>query len=157
MALVLEFVWAYVASFAFSVIFNIRGRKLFFSALGGALAWLVFSGLTPVVPEDIPRYLLATIAASCYAEAMARLHRVPVTVYLAVGIIPLVPGNGIYTTMKYCISGESQLFLDTGLHTFAIAGSLALGIVLVTSLVRLMGALRRRISAAGGAPNGRPE
>lgn len=39
--------------------------------------------------------------------------------------------------MEYCIAGNTQMFLETGLHTLGIAGALALGILLVSSLNRL--------------------
>ena len=145
MRLFIEFIGAYIGSLGFGVIFNIRGRKLLFAAFGGAAAWVVYSGLAPVIPGEVMRYLLGTIVAAAYAEILARVHRVPVTLYLVSGIMTLVPGNGIYTTMKYCISGESQLFLETGLHTFAIAGALALGIVLVATVTKMITHLRRRL------------
>jgi uncharacterized membrane protein YjjB (DUF3815 family) len=39
--------------------------------------------------------------------------------------------------MKYCASGDMTMFMTTGVHTLALAGAIALGIVLVTSLVRM--------------------
>ena len=66
-----------------------------------------------------------------------------VTGYLLVALFPLVPGGGIYYTMEYCIAGNTQMFLETGLHTLGIAGALALGILLVSSLNRLFGMPRR--------------
>ena len=55
-----------------------------------------------------------------------------------VGILPFVPGGGIYYTMEYCLSGDTQLFLSTGIHTFGVAGAVAVGLLLVSSLVRLL-------------------
>ena len=56
---------------------------------------------------------------------------------LTIGILPLVPGGGIYYTMEYCVSGQTSQFIETGIHTFAIAGALAVGVLIVSSLVRL--------------------
>ena len=68
---------------------------------------------------------------------MARLRRKPATGYLLVALFPLVPGGGIYYTMEYCIAGNTDLFLETGLHTLGVAGVLALGVLLVSSVVRM--------------------
>ena len=56
--------------------------------------------------------------------------------FLIVGILPLVPGAGIYYTMEYCVSGNQIAFGQSLVHTLAVAGALALGIVLISSLFR---------------------
>jgi uncharacterized membrane protein YjjB (DUF3815 family) len=128
--------YAFAACFAFSVVFNMRGKILLFASLGGALGWFVYLLCGPV-QNDIIQFFLATIAISVYSEIMARVHRAPVTGYLLVSLLPLVPGGGIYYTMEYCIIGNTEMFLETGIHTLGIAGALALGILLVSSFVRL--------------------
>ncbi|MBP3539326.1 MAG: threonine/serine exporter family protein, partial [Oscillospiraceae bacterium] len=47
------------------------------------------------------------------------------------------PGAGIYYTMSYALSGEGQLALSKGLETAGIAGSLAVGILLVSTIFRM--------------------
>ena len=68
---------------------------------------------------------------------MARVNKNPATGYLMVGLLPLVPGGGLYYTMRYGIEGDMSNFLNKGLNTLGIAGSLAVGILLVLSAVRL--------------------
>jgi len=68
---------------------------------------------------------------------MARIRKAPVTIFQIIAMLPLVPGSGIYHTMEYAIAGNTNLFLETGIHTLAIAGALSIGIILVSSLVRL--------------------
>lgn len=128
--------YAFAACLGFSVVFNMRGKILLFASLGGALGWLVYLLCGPA-QNDILQFFLATIAISVYSEIMARVHRAPVTGYLLVSLLPLVPGGGIYYTMEYCIIGNTEMFLETGIHTLGIAGALALGILLVSSFVRL--------------------
>jgi len=128
--------YAFTACLAFSVVFNMRGKMLVFASLGGTLGWLVYL-LCGSLQNDIMQFFLATVAISIYSEIMARVHKVPVTGYLLVALLPLVPGGGIYYAMEYCIIGNTDLFLETGLHTLGIAGALAMGILLVSSFVRL--------------------
>lgn len=129
-------VYAFAACAAFSIVFNMRGKTLFFASLGGALGWLVYL-LSGPVQNDILQFFFATVAISVYSEMMARIHKAPVTGYLLVALLPLVPGGGIYYTMEYCIIGNTDMFLETGLHTLGIAGALAMGILLVSSFVRI--------------------
>ncbi len=109
---------------------------LVFASLGGALGWLVYLLWNPL-QNDILQFFLGTVALSVYSEVMARVHKTPVTGYLLVALLPMVPGGGIYYTMEYCIIGNTDMFLETGLHTLGIAGALAMGVLLVSSFVRL--------------------
>ena len=75
---------------------------------------------------------------SIYAEVFARIHKTPVTIYLVAGLIPLVPGSGIYRTMEYCVMGENQLFWETGLYTLEIAAVIGFAMICVSSIVRIL-------------------
>ena len=78
------------------------------------------------------------MAIAVYAELMARLRRCPVTGYLLVGLLPLVPGGGIYYAMRHCVDGEIDLFLDSLLQTLGMAAALAVGAMVASSLFRAL-------------------
>ncbi|WP_414150262.1 threonine/serine exporter family protein [Acetobacterium carbinolicum] len=130
--------YAFGASLAFAIVFNIPRNKLLLSAFGGMLGQLVYVIFQLVITNDVLPYLLATIAISLYAEVLARLTKSPTTIFLAVALIPLVPGGGIYYTMLYFINGEIDLGISTGVHTMLISGALAVGIIMVSSTVNLV-------------------
>lgn len=136
---------ACVASGGFAVIYNIHGPGILICAFGGGLGWLVYL-LSAPLNNDISQSLLAAVAIAVYSEIMARVRRCPVTGYLLVGIFPLVPGGGVYYTMEHAINGEHQLFLSSALHTLGVAGALAVGVLLVSSFVRMRHALRQRLA-----------
>lgn len=135
--------YAFAACAAFCVLFNIHTGVLICS-LGGALGWLVYLLSGTFLHSDLLQSFLAALFISAYSETMARLRKCPVTGYLLVAFFPLVPGGGIYYTMEHAINGETDLFLSTGLHTLGLAGSLAVGVLLVSSFVRLLNSIRRR-------------
>ena len=146
--IILPCVYAFFASLGFSFTFNLRGKNMFYAALGGALSWFVYLLFAGCFPSDVPQFFLSMIAVSVYSESMARRHRSPVTVYLVISYIPLVPGGGAYYTMEYLVGGNTQMALETGVHTLFIAGAIAMGIVLVSSLVRIYTVyIRRRLKA----------
>ena len=147
-AAILSGCYAFLACFGFALVYNVRGRLLFLAPLGAALSWLVYSNSGPL-GGDLFRYFLGAIALSIYAETIARLEKTPVTVVMLISLLPLVPGGGIYYTMEHCIRGESALFLSTGLHTLAIAGALSLGILFVSTLIRLCNQKKTARSSAG--------
>lgn len=139
MKLLLEILWALLACLAFGVACGLRvkGGRLIFAAAGGAIAWAVFRLCGLAIGSDIACYFLATVVISVYSELMARKQAAPISVYLSISLIPLVPGGGIYNTMLQFISGSTTQAVETGLHTLGIAGALAIGIVTVSSTVRI--------------------
>lgn len=126
----------------FCVILNVRTGVLF-CCIGGTLGWLTYLLMMLASENDLLSYFLAAMVISLYSEAMARIRKCPVTGYLLISFFPLVPGAGIYYTMQYALRGDTALFLQSGLHTLGIAGCLALGVLVVSSAVRMAAAFRR--------------
>ncbi len=99
--LLLQCLYAFLACVGFSLVFDVkRVRFVVLSSLIGAVGWAVFLLLTNAVSSDVWRYLLATIAVSALSELSARLFKAPATVFLLIGIVPLVPGSGLYYAMS---------------------------------------------------------
>lgn len=133
---------ATLGALGFSLIFNVRGRQLFFTTLGGFLAWGTFLLLEPTDLSDVARYLLASILITIYAEVCARRRKTPATVFLMSAVIPLVPGSGLYATMVYAVHLDTANMATQGLHTLLLAGAIAAGIILVSTVVHAIQALR---------------
>ena len=97
--------------------------------------------------SDLTAYFYGTIVAAVYSEVMARVRKFPAISYLVVGIFPLIPGAGVYYTMNHAVQGRMDQFANQGMHTAAIAGVMAVGILLVSTTVRIVTTLRRRKKA----------
>lgn len=121
------------------MVFELRGKLLFYASLGGGISWGFYKILLTYFSHYhyLLPFFLATVIASLYAEVMARLIRKPATIFQLVAMLPLVPGEGIYLTMFYLVQGETERGLTKGGETLAIAGALALGILFVSSLAKL--------------------
>lgn len=126
-----------LSSLAFGVIFNIRGKHLFFATLSGIVSWAVYTFSAGIYVNDIPQYFLGAAVMALFCEIAARTNKTPVTMYLVVGLIPLVPGWLIFKTMMAYIDGDTELFTEQLLYAVGIAGAIALGVVTVSSLFRL--------------------
>ncbi len=106
--------------------------------LGGALGWGTYLAVQGLGGSVYMCNLVASVAVSIYAEIMARVRKCPATSYLVISFFPLVPGLIIYRAMDYSIQGNTQLFLETFIRTFGIAGCIALGSLLVSTALRMM-------------------
>jgi uncharacterized membrane protein YjjB (DUF3815 family) len=89
-------------------------------------------------------YFLSALTAATYAETMARIRKYPAISYLVISIFPLIPGSGIYYTTNCLVTGDMSGFTDTGKQTIAIAGVIAVGILMVSTLVRLWSEWKRK-------------
>ncbi|HHU07718.1 MAG TPA: threonine/serine exporter family protein [Clostridiaceae bacterium] len=136
----ISFLIATAAVFAFMVIFDVRNKlPLFVGSVGGGISWLIYA-LTSYLGKfnyALP-ILLAIIFLATYAELMARVTKKPATVYLTAGLYPLVPGYDIYRTMMHFLSGQYSEFMSSFMRTLMITGTLALGIMLVSSIPKLL-------------------
>ena len=135
---VLYCLFAFLGCLGFCFPYNVQGLGGFLCCLGGALGWAVYL-LTRSLTGD-PVYLptlFAAMAIAVYAEIMARLRKCPTTSYLVISYFPLVPGFTIYQAMDYGIQGNTQLFLETFIRTFGIAGCIALGALVVSTAMRI--------------------
>lgn len=137
--------FAFFATLGFGILFNIKGKKLFYAGLGGGLSWFV-----SLICQDFgfninASFFISSIIFSLYSEVMARILKTPVTTLIICALIPLVPGGGMYYTMYEAINGNILESIKLGLNTLSSAGSLALGILFVSTITRLfMSAKKKR-------------
>lgn len=129
--------FALVGCIGFSILFNIHGPGGLLCALGGVLSWAVYLIALKTGCSDIIAYFWSALFASFYSEIMARIRKCPAISYLVVSIFPMIPGAGAYYTMNYAVRGQMDLFAAEGMHTIAIAGILAVGILLVSTTFRM--------------------
>lgn len=121
----------------FAIIFNIHGPGMILCVLGGLLTWAVYCLTVFLGGSDLLAFFWATVSSAVYAEVMARIRKYPAIGYLLVAIFPLIPGAGIYYTMNYLVRGDTEMFTQKGMHTIAVAGIMAMSILLVSTTVRL--------------------
>ena len=129
---------AIVGCIGFAILFNVHGKGTILCILGGGLAWAAYGITVNLSGSDILGYFCAALFAAAYSEIMARIRKCPATAYLVIAIFPLIPGANIYYTANYIATGNTTAFADQGTHTIAIAGAIAVGILVVSTLFRLL-------------------
>ena len=136
--MILKSIYALFTSLSFGVLFNIKGKNLIFASLGGFLAWYVYLVSLKYSGFNLLGLFIASFAAGLFSEVMARILKSPVTTFSICSIIPLVPGGGMYYTMLESIHGNINQFLSIGLNTISIAGAIAVGILLASSITKIV-------------------
>ena len=122
---------------SFSIIFNVRGKKLAVSAAGAAVSWMVYLFFVHMGRDKALGLLGATVTAAILSEIFARIVKVPVMILLVPMIMPLVPGGDLYYATTWLVQGnrtEAGAYLTLLIRE---AGAIAFGIILVTCIVQV--------------------
>lgn len=133
---IVQCIAAAVGCTGFCMLFNIHGKGMLLCILGGTLSWAVYLTSVFFLNNTILAYFVATLFAASFAEIMARIRHFPAITYLLVSIFPLIPGAGIYYTTSYLADSNMASFMEKGAETSAIAGIMAIGILMVSTIVR---------------------
>ena len=136
-SLVIQCLACFVGCLGFSIVFNIHGSGGLFYSLGGMLTWVIYLISMELSGSELLGYFWGAVFASTYAEIIARVRKCPAISSLVIGIFPLIPGAGVYFTMNYAVRGQMDLFAARGMYTAGIAGLMAVGILLISTSVRL--------------------
>ena len=126
----------FVGSIGFSLLFRMNKQKIIFAAIGGGLTCLVYVVAFNFSEKSFFQNLFPALFATAYSEILARLTKSPSTPYIAISIIPLVPGSKLYYTMYYLITDNDLAFKEYFLETLRIAGGLGVGIIRVSVIIR---------------------
>jgi uncharacterized membrane protein YjjB (DUF3815 family) len=130
---IIQIITGFIGSFGFAILFNVRGKKFIFAALGGFLSWTTFVLLGFLIESEPIRYFIVAASISLYAEVMARTLRTPTTTFIMTSLIPLIPGGSLYYTMAYALESDVNRFLEKGIYTLELALALALGVIIAAA------------------------
>lgn len=127
-----------VGSMGFAFLFNIRGKRLLVATFGGLLSWFLFVILSYFIKNEPINYFIVSLLISLFAEVMARVMKTPTTTFITTSLVPLIPGGSLYYTMAYAFHQDADRFVTKGIATLSLAAALALGIIIATTLTKLI-------------------
>ena len=134
--MIIEVIASFFVAFSFGILFNVKGKYLYVAGIGGALGWFVYKVCLNYGLGDSSSLFISAVIFSIYCEVCARIYMTPSTVLSVCCLIPLVPGYGVYNTLYEFLKGDYIKALDFATNTLASAGSLALGVILISTLFR---------------------
>ena len=138
---------SFIITFGFGILFNLKGKKLLFAALGGGLSWYCYSLPLSLGLSEVSSLFISALVFSTYSEVLARIFKTPVTSFVICALFPLVPGSGMYYTMLATINGDLQNAVHLGINTLANAGTLALGVIFISTITSLIFRVKRNHSS----------
>ena len=134
MNLFFEFIIASICSISFAILFNCPKKELISGGFCGGTGWLVYSIVQLFTSSVSLSVLCAAITVGLLGEAFAHKNKRPATIFIVPGIIPLVPGYGLYYTMLKVIESGLQEASTIGIETIFAAISIASGLIISAAL-----------------------
>ncbi|WP_314970859.1 threonine/serine exporter family protein [Peptostreptococcus stomatis] len=132
-----HFIFAGLATCGFAIFFNVQPKLLLWTAPIGALGWLVYVlGVFNYENPMIYSFTAAAVISLC-SEILARRLKQPAILFVIPGILPLVPGVGLYQTIYSIMFKKYGLAATIGTKSVIVSIGIALGILVVASLSRV--------------------
>ncbi|MDO4179004.1 MAG: threonine/serine exporter family protein [Phascolarctobacterium sp.] len=133
------FVFAFIATCGFGFIIQVPFKAIPTSGIIGAIGWVVFVYISKGFGHStVYANFTATVVVAVLSELFARLMKQPVNVYVIPGVIPLVPGLGMYNGMTKILSRHFEYGMSILMQACSDAGAIAMGMMLVTSIFRMI-------------------
>jgi len=120
---------SFIASLSFSILFNVPKRFLVSCGLSGMVGWVVFRLLPAHHIVNVPAALIAAFCVAILSQLFARVHKAPIIIFSASGIIPLVPGGLAYRAMLNFVHNHYNLAIQSAAKVFLISGAIAVGLL----------------------------
>lgn len=141
--MMVQIIGAFVAVVAFSIMLEVPKRFLLAAGIVGAVGWTAYLSVAEVSENVIFSTFISAAVIAFICQFLARFFKAPVTVFLIAGILPLVPGLGMYYIVYYNITGDRELSSFYFSQTLQTAGMIAVAIFVVDSVFRVLNKLKK--------------
>lgn len=134
----LQFIWAFFATAGFCFIVNVPRRHIPAGSLVGAAGWLVFQYLLATGYSGIMACFIGSCTVALLSDLFSRFFKEAATLFIIPGILPLVPGAGMYYTMQAFLDNSLNGAARIGWETSLMAGSIAVSLLIVSSVIKVL-------------------
>lgn len=135
--MILKVIGAFLAILCFAIMLETPKKYLFYAGCVGAVGWFVFLFAGELGADDIFATFLSAFTIALISHVFARMFKTPVTGFLIAGILPTVPGAGMYHIGYYLFQNDRKMMGVYITSTLQIAGVIAAAIFLVDAIFRL--------------------
>lgn len=132
---------AFIGTVGFAVLFGTPRRFYLTCGLTGMVGWAMYIMLNSQLSPAGAAFFGA-LSVALTSQVLAIWRHCPTTVFLICGIIPLVPGGGIFWTAYHLVANHLRLAATTGFSALKVTIAIAGGIIIAAALYNLVGRIR---------------
>lgn len=126
----------FAAVVLYTLLMNSPKRIIMPASAVAAVGYLIYDLIYAVGGQEMVGYFVGTLFVAVCGEILARVYKAPSTIFVFPGIIPLVPGIGLYHTMLYIVRAEYDAAADAGARALISAAVMAVAIALTNLIAR---------------------
>lgn len=134
----IQVIGAFLAVAGFCMVIEVPRKLLYHTAFAGAIGWIVYLAAMDMGCTSYIACFWAAVVVSVFSHVEARRLKAPVTVFLIGGILPMVPGAGMYRTAYSIIAENAEQVYMHLQETLLIAGAIAVAIFMTDSVARII-------------------
>ena len=146
--LFLEFIFAFLGTLGFTLIFNVPKRHIPVASFVGGAGWVVYQIAISLDCGIAFGCFLGACTVGLTSDIASRICKEAATIFVIPGVLPLVPGAGTYYTMLSVIEGNLEEAASNGVQTLAMAGAIALGLLVIGTIIQIVHGISKRIREA---------
>jgi len=128
--MIVQIITSFIASIGFAILFNAPKQFLAACGISGMVGWAVYTILVNQQTDSVPASLVAAFCVALLSQLFARMHKAPIIIFSASGIIPLVPGGLAYDAMLNFVHNNYDIAVQSAAKVFLISGAIAVGLLL---------------------------
>ena len=140
----MQLIACFFAAVFFSMLMNQPKSTMPVSALIATAGY----GLFLLLGKGVLAYFAATVLIGFSCEIAARLMKRTATLFFTGAIVPLVPGVGLYNTMRYVVEGDYHEAVNVGAATILGICAIALAITTTSVLFSAFSGKKKKPEAA---------
>lgn len=138
-------VGAFGGTVGFAILLNQPRHTILHTSMTGMVGFLIYAVMYMYMGHSlIFSYFMATVIVTIACEIMARIMRLPSTIFLLVSLVPLVPGYTFFETMLALVEDHGALAASRGLEAVQIVASIAVGAAVTSVCFRALARRRAR-------------
>jgi uncharacterized membrane protein YjjB (DUF3815 family) len=142
----LFFVFGFIMTVGFCLQLNAPKRQIPLASAIGGVGMVALMGVPRLGYGALLTVFIGTGLIAILSEIASRAGRDATIVFIIPGIIPFVPGLGLFEATSAILADDAALGIEKGASTLLYAGSIAISLIVVATGARLIRELILRVS-----------
>ncbi|WP_162887542.1 threonine/serine exporter family protein [Bombilactobacillus bombi] len=131
-----QIAFSFIGTVGYAICVNIPRRALIGCGFCGMLGWMVYWFFWNYVTAGrVFSNLIAALVIGLVSYLLARIQKMPVTLFNIPALVPLVPGATAYEAVRAMVSGEFVNSIRLFLMVIMTIGAIAMGYMIAQVLI----------------------
>ena len=136
---------ALLGTLGFALVFKMKGSYLPLVCIGGFCTYGIYLIIAFLGGSEFTAAFIAATFVALLSEILARVLKAPTVIFPTTVSISIVPGSGLYHSMRYLLLQDLVSFVQAFKSTCSIAAGIVCGIVIISLVMKIVTTIKNRI------------